>query len=577
MNTERPATSPPPRVSFQKRGVENTVFDKRAMGVGLLVCALLFLLAVVWRFAAKTDSLKKAEEFQFSVAEHVVEEFQLRDPVRDIVKERPDNLAEAVLTEEKPNIQITTAPRETPVVQEVIQSRNVEINTPRIEVSATSVDIQDAPLEISMVSDTVTHALQPIAADSAAPADLFKYAEPTPRDRPQLYTMNAAPRPSKSLSALPKAFGEQDAPAVGKLGPANINLFGTGDFFRTMSRTGGVRARTAVDSALHWLAVHQENDGSWDATKFEGTQAGSLADTALSVLAFMGGGHTTRKGEYRRNVLKGLEHLMRHQRADGHIGQAGNNLYTHAICSIALSEAYGRARDERLGAAAQKAVNFCEKAVNADGGWRYTPKSDESDFSVTAWFLQALKTARLAQLKFDSAVFSQGLAYLDSVTDQGASRDSSGAVGYQVSRTAGGAGNGHPALTSAGMMIRQFNGTGVKNHLLIKGAELTQRDPPRWSNKDFYYWYYATYSMHNMGGEYRIWWNQRIRDVLLENQNHEGDHAGSWDPDRDRWGKAGGRVYTTALGALCLEVYYRYSEALNSFGTAPDLDELFFE
>mgnify|MGYP003344403264 FL=1 len=68
-----------------------------------------------------------------------------------------------------------------------------------------------------------------------------------------------------------------------------------------------------------------------------------------------------------------------------------------------------------------------------------------------------------------------------------------------------------------------------------------------------------------------------IRDVLLENQSHEGDTAGSWDPDRDRWGKAGGRVYTTALGALCLEVYYRYSEALNSFGTAPDLDELFFE
>ncbi len=224
-----------------------------------------------------------------------------------------------------------------------------------------------------------------------------------------------------------------------------------------------------------------------------------------------------------------------------------------------------------------KAVNFCEQAVNNDGGWRYTPKSDESDFSVTAWFLQALKTARLAQLKFDSAIFSQGLAYLNSVTDQGASKESSGAVGYQVSRTGGGGGNGHPALTAAGMMVRQFNGTGVKNHLLVKGAELTQRDPPRWGNKDFYQWYYATYAMHNMGGEYRIWWNQRIRDMLLENQSHEGDTAGSWDPDRDRWGKAGGRVYTTALGALCLEVYYRYSEALNSFGTAPDLDELFFE
>jgi hypothetical protein len=83
--------------------------------------------------------------------------------------------------------------------------------------------------------------------------------------------------------------------------------------------------------------------------------------------------------------------------------------------------------------------------------------------------------------------------------------------------------------------------------------------------------------MHNMGGEYRIWWNQRMRDVLVEHQSREGDLAGSWDPKGDNWAATGGRVYTTALGALCLEVYYRYSEALNSFGVAPDLDELFFQ
>jgi hypothetical protein len=65
--------------------------------------------------------------------------------------------------------------------------------------------------------------------------------------------------------------------------------------------------------------------------------------------------------------------------------------------------------------------------------------------------------------------------------------------------------------------------------------------------------------------------------VLLTHQSRDGDHAGSWDPNRDRWGQRGGRVYTTSLGALCLEVYYRYGEALDSFGTAPDLDDLFFE
>ena len=91
------------------------------------------------------------------------------------------------------------------------------------------------------------------------------------------------------------------------------------------------------------------------------------------------------------------------------------------------------------------------------------------------------------------------------------------------------------------------------------------------------YRYYATYAMHNMGGEYRLWWNQRIRDVLLERQSHDGDNAGSWDPKGDHWAERAGRVYTTSLGAFCLEVYYRYSEALTSFGVAPDIDELFVQ
>jgi hypothetical protein len=125
------------------------------------------------------------------------------------------------------------------------------------------------------------------------------------------------------------------------------------------------------------------------------------------------------------------------------------------------------------------------------------------------------------------------------------------------------------------MMVRQFSGVGVKSHVLVKGAALTKRQPPGWRQKDFYLWYYATYAMHNMGGEHRIWWNRRIRDVLLQHQTKGGEHAGSWDPKGARWGGRGGRVYSTALGALCLEVYYRYSQALNSFGVAPEIDDLF--
>jgi hypothetical protein len=45
--------------------------------------------------------------------------------------------------------------------------------------------------------------------------------------------------------------------------------------------------------------------------------------------------------------------------------------------------------------------------------------------------------------------------------------------------------------------------------------------------------------------------------MLLEHQRRGADDDGSWDPVGVWCGK-GGRVYSTAMGALCLEVYYRY-------------------
>lgn len=578
--------SPAPR-----RGVEDNIFDKRALLIGGAIFGAVVLVAALWRIAVKNDGvLKKPAEFEFSVQEHAIEEFKIREVQRDIIQERSSDAPPAVdalaanQRDERPDIHVTTNPDRVGMTQpqEVVQSSNVQIETPKIEVGGTEAGIADAPQEISQVSDTVVYALNPIAAETGRAADIFKYDNPTPRDRPATHFINAAPRAGRTLKLMPRAFGDQDAPSVGKLGPANINLNGTGDFFRSMSRSGDVKSKSSVDSALHWLAVHQEPDGTWQAEKYEGDKQGDLAVTGLACLAFMGGGHTARKGEYARHVLKGIEALLRNQRDDGALGGVGKGegahlMYTHAICTIALCESYGRARDERIGAAAQKAIAYCEKAIDADGGWRYRPKSPESDSSVTAWVLQALKTAKLAQIKFDHAVFSQGLAYMDSVSDHGASKESSGSVNYQFKAGQEYEGNPHPALTCAGMLVRQFNGMGVKNPVLIKGAELTRQQAPNFKQKDFYYWYYATYAMHNMGGEYRIWWNQRIRDTLLENQVHGGEHAGSWDPQGDHWAASGGRVYTTALGGLCLEVYYRYSEALNSFGAAPDIDELFFE
>ena len=83
---------------------------------------------------------------------------------------------------------------------------------------------------------------------------------------------------------------------------------------------------------------------------------------------------------------------------------------------------------------------------------------------------------------------------------------------------------------------------------------------PGKSAHDIYYWYYATQVMHHWGGAPWEAWNREIKKVLLTTQETSGAEAGSWPTSLDsRHGKQGGRLYTTALAACTLEVYYRYA------------------
>jgi len=507
-------------LDWQHRSVE--VVNKRAVLLGLGLFALLVVGAVLWKLYPAPDTKAKLKEFEFSVDdEPAVEKFELSNPKRDLILEQPEQLVDEPDIDERPDIRMTITETDVVMTEEFIQTNNIDVETPEIALDATEVDI-DAPEEISDQSETVAFALKPIAAAVSGPADIFRYKDPAPAPNKAiaLHWINRAPRAGRNVKALAKAFGRQDAaPVAGQIGPANMALFGTGDFFRTMTRFGGVKAKASVDGALHWLATHQEPDGMWDADKHGGAATADVGVSGLALLALMGGGNTTRKGQYRRNVLRGVQALIRVQNKEGGIASGGGkvNMYCHSIATIALCEAYGRARDERVGLAARLATNFLCKAVNPDGGWRYTPNCGQSDMSVSAWCIQALKTAKLARIRFDHAVYSRSLSFVDGVTHSGASSESNGAVGYMISREAG-SGSGHPALTAAGMMVRQFSGTGVKSHLLVKGAALTRRQAPSWRRQDFYLWYYATYAMHNMGGENRVWWNRRIRDVLVENQ-----------------------------------------------------------
>jgi len=81
-----------------------------------------------------------------------------------------------------------------------------------------------------------------------------------------------------------------------------------------------------------------------------------------------------------------------------------------------------------------------------------------------------------------------------------------------------------------------------------------------------YYWYYATLAMFQVGGEAWSKWEGALKSQVVDKQRHDTDfcmYKGSWD-NIDPWGPDGGRVYSTAACALCLEVWYRYDKVFGA-------------
>jgi len=310
---------------------------------------------------------------------------------------------------------------------------------------------------------------------------------------------------------------------------------------------------SAVESALAWLVKNQNKDGSWSLRgPYEdgGTTENKSAATAMALLAFMGAGNTHVVGEYRQVVAKGAQYLVKKQDRDGFFASDSRDhqqAYAQAQCSIAICELYAMSHDSWLRDPAQKAIKCAEAWQSPEGGWRYQPGFD-SDTSVTGWFLMALQSGLSGGLQVDRAVLYKVTDFLNSVQ----SYDGTG-YSYQMRGAAS------QAMTAEGLLCRQYLGWPHNHPALIEGVEALSTDYNFDINDpDFYYWYYATQVLHHFGGAPWKAWNNEMREKLPAIQVKRGQEAGSWAPQRDRWGGSAGRLYTTCMAIYCLEVYYRH-------------------
>lgn len=147
----------------------------------------------------------------------------------------------------------------------------------------------------------------------------------------------------------------------------------------------------AVKRGLKWLVAGQQPDGRWkidDPRWKEMTETSNdTAGTAFGLLPFLAAGYTHRPSKenpYSKTVQKGLNFLIGSQNRT--TGNLGGGMYSHALGTVALCEAYGLSRDANLKGPGQAAVDYIVRAQHERGGWRYTP-GQAGDTSITGWHL----------------------------------------------------------------------------------------------------------------------------------------------------------------------------------------------
>ena len=324
-------------------------------------------------------------------------------------------------------------------------------------------------------------------------------------------------------------------------------------------RGGNAASDAAVESALEWLASVQKRDGSWDFNDVgKSSGAGSLSSptgaTGLTLLAFLGAGHTHMKEcKYQETVKRGVNYLLkagipRPAGLDFRGRSPGNEgMYVQAIVATALAEAHGMTNDRRIRPIAQGAVEFIVRAQHSGGGWRYKPDTP-GDTSVVGWQVMALKSAYAAKIPIPRTV-SQGInRFLADVSHEEGAKYS-----YMPGQPP------RASTTSIGLLCRMYMGWKADNPALVNGVKYLAQTGP--SKSDIYYDYYASQVMIQFtGAKGELWdkWNTTMRDWLVETQKKSGPEVGSWDIiENGHKGDRGGRLYTTCLAVMTLEIYYR--------------------
>ena len=346
-----------------------------------------------------------------------------------------------------------------------------------------------------------------------------------------------------SASRRSFVFASLGSLAVAGLARAHASAVGDDDGLKEM-------LDASIRRALSWLASEQQASGAWTTSDF----GESTATTALAMMSFLAGGHVPEEGPYGQQITRGVGWLLSQQHENGLlVGKERSHgpMYSHGIATLMLAEVSGMvdpSQSEQCRVVLQRAVKLIVDAQNHpksaehDGGWRYQPTSSDSDLSVSAWQLLALRAAKDIGCDVPAENIDRAIAYIQRLHVK-----HDGGFGYMV---------GHgSSVTRSGTGIVALEVCGEhRTAETLSAAKLILSRPLTKGEQYFYYGaYYCTVGMFKVGGDE---WRQS-REALYRTILDLQHPAGYWNPE-DGTERQAGRVYSTSLAVLALAIEYGY-------------------
>ena len=289
------------------------------------------------------------------------------------------------------------------------------------------------------------------------------------------------------------------------------------------SRGGSRASETAVENGIRWIVNHQRDDCSWrlrhidgkcnGACRNEGQQESATAATGLALMSLLGAGYTQRNGRYQEEVQRGLDYLVDKMRVGsfgGSLAQGNKGMYSHAIATIALSEAYTMTRDTELVEPIELARQYIETAQHKKGGWRYVPGT-LGDMTVSGWQVMALKSCERAGFPTGELTWERARSFVDSLSTSG------GRFGYQSPKSQS------PSTTAVGLLSKMYLGAALEDDQIELGSQYLIGEAP--SKTDMYFNFYSTLVLHHRNDQDWPKWNVELRDYLINTQENGASHS----------------------------------------------------